>query len=151
MKSILNPELINSTSSTYINNFDKREKWTIVDIVIGEKELDANISIQLNPINDPSTFHLSFFSAMEFASQTQIIYMHHFAKLKKKTEEAWMIESSFESIKRINGFNSIHLYMNVTRIRCINNYLYCWATHRITDKADGLFVIKIKSIMRLPT
>ena len=77
MKSILTTELIDSTSSSYINNFDKREKWTIDDIAIDEKELHANVSIQLNPKNDPSTFHLSFFSAMEFASQAQIIYMHH--------------------------------------------------------------------------
>jgi hypothetical protein len=148
MKMKLNPEYIHSTSSIYINNPDQREKWNIDNLVIEDKSLDANISIQ--PNSSSTSFHLSFFSAMEFASQVQIIYKHHYAKLEKKTEEAWMIESSFESKKRIDEFQNIHLHMFVSRIRCINNYLYCWATHRISDNSEGLFLIKIKSVMKLP-
>lgn len=150
MNTILNPDFIKSTSSVYISNADKREKWAIKNIIIDNQSLEASISIKPLENNGNASFHLSFFSAMEFVSQLQIIYMHHYARLEKKTEEAWMIESSFESKKQIADFKNIHIKMNMTRIRSINKYLYCWATHHVTDSTGGLFLIKIKSVMKLP-
>jgi hypothetical protein len=142
--------VINSTSSSYISDFDKREKWIIDKVQILDHQLKGLVSIQESKNALRNDFHLSFFTAIEFASQLQIIFMHHHAKLNKKTEEVWMLESTFKSKNKITKTQSLFVDIKATKIKVIRNFFYCWATHKISDDVGGLFEIKIKAIMKLP-
>ena len=128
----------------------EREKWKIDQLNIEKNELQALVSIENLPIIDQDYFHLSFFTAIEFASQLQIIFMHQHARLNKKTEEVWMLESSFISKNKITKTQNLSVNMHAAKIKIIRNFFYCWATHHISDDVGGLFEIKIKAIIRLP-
>lgn len=149
MTKSLSNELINLISSSYIANRDERENWVIKKVSIGNDLLNASVCLSALSKEKIENFHLSFFTAMEFASQLQIIFMHDYLNLKKKTEEAWMIESSFSSKSKICTYDEIFVEMKASKMRIIKNYLYCRAEHRIFDLFDGLFIIKINSVMKV--
>lgn len=150
MRTIIHNDFIKSTSSSYISDIKRREVWQIDRLSIEENKLQGLISINNSSYIKQKVFHLSFFTALEFVSQIQIVFMHHHAKLIKKTEEVWMVESSFISRRKITKIQNLFVNMQATKIRIIRNYLYCWATHEILDDVGGLFEIKIKAVMKLP-
>lgn len=149
MKVTLTNQFIESTSSVYISDYERREKWNIDKVEIDGHHMRGFISLNLPKQVENNFFHLSFFTAMEFASQLQIIFMHQTANLSKKTNEAWMIESSFKTKNRITALKNILVTMEATKVRYLRDYLYCWATHQVSDGSGGLFEIKIKSVMKL--
>ncbi|OOZ38232.1 hypothetical protein [Solemya elarraichensis gill symbiont] len=141
--------VIERISSPYLDGDRKIEAWQIEQVDIEGDELNAIVSMSSYCVSDADTdgFHLSYITALEFVSQLQIIYMHVWAGLEKKTQEAWMVECRMKSHSPIRNPNAIKVHMTASRMRKRGDVYYCIADHRVTDDQGGLFEIWIKALM----
>lgn len=144
----LTPEQYKPISSSYFNEGRKQENWTLGDIVISGSNLStvASMTSTYTSPTDSNGFHLSVFTALEIASQLQIIYAHNWAKLDKKNKEGWMIECSNNISAPIRNKMKMDIEMKVEKIRKIGSNLFCIANYKISDDTGGLFELRIKAI-----
>ena len=144
----LTPPEYEAISSRYFNEGRKQESWVLGDIVISGSVLTTSASMfstYASP-TDESGFHLSVFTALEMASQVQIIYAHAWAGWTQKTKEGWMIECSNRISAPIRNPRHINLEMRVSSMRKIRENLFCIADYRLTDNTGGLFELRIKAL-----
>lgn len=136
-------------SSNYLSSGRSNESWQIDSISYNPAQLIAFISMKNAFLveSDQKKWHLPIFPIYEFTSQLQIIYLHLWAQLEKKTKEIWMIETNIRAIRPILSRDSIKVVVNKSRIRKTDKGIYCICDHIITDHDDGLINIKIKSFL----
>jgi hypothetical protein len=136
-------------SSPYLAGGRKLESWRIDEVTIDNKKLTAMVSMRSVYLSgtDSHGFHLSCITALEFVSQLQIIFMHVWAGIQKKTQEVWMIETNIKTIHPILNQDKINIEMQCEKIRKTGDKYYCTAHHKITDNQGGLFEIWIKALM----
>jgi hypothetical protein len=137
-------------SSNYLSEGRRAEEWLIDTMEFSNNHLIlATVSMKniFAPSDNAHQFHLPAYAAMEFVSQVQIIYMHLWSGCDKKTQEVWMLESRFKAESPILDKESIQIEMNVEKIKCLQNKIYCTAQHRVFDSRGGLFNIWIKAWM----
>ena len=87
--------------SPYLTQGRREEQWRIDGIEIDGSELRARVCMPSSFVSgtDGAGFHLTIFTALEFASQLMIIYAHVWAGLERKVREGWMVESSIRSVR----------------------------------------------------
>jgi hypothetical protein len=144
----LTPEQYKPISSSYFNEGRKQENWTLGDILISGNSLStvATMTSTYTSPTDSHGFHLSVFTALEIASQLQIIYAHTWADLSEKKKEGWMIECSNHYKSPIRNNMKMDIEMKVKKIRKIGSNLFCIADFKISDNTGGLFELHIKAI-----
>ena len=140
---------IKKLSSPYLDGERKKEEWVIEQVEINEDTLHGTVSMRDYCVSatDQDSFHLSYLTALEFVSQLQIIYMHVWAGLKEKNQEAWMAECKMQSHRPIRNPKTISVEMKALKIRQRGDAVYCTAEHRVSDDQGGLFEIWIKALM----
>jgi len=94
-------------------------------------------------------FHLSFITALEFTSQLAIVYLHHWAQLKDKTNEVWLVKSICEVGSPITNPDCIEVYMQVKSIRKFQGKVYANQEFFITDHNQGQMRIELTGLMEL--
>ncbi len=146
---VLSRDEIGSISSPYLAGGRKQESWQIDRVEVYANRLSGAVSMTqfVTSPTDQNEFHLSFLTALEFVSQLQIIYMHCWANLPRKTQEVWMVEHTLKSIRPIVNHELINVEMKVEKIRRAGEKQYCAATHQVSDDRGGLFEIWIKALM----
>jgi hypothetical protein len=145
----LDAELIKNTSSTYISIGRKQEEWVINDVKVNDQSLIGDISMTkfFSQHEMNQDFHLPVFAAIEFIAQLQIIFMHHWAGMSKKTREVWILESNFKALSPIKQAENIKVEIKIEKIKMIGDKIFCCATNHVTDKTGGHFKVWTKSIM----
>jgi hypothetical protein len=144
----LNPEEIDKISSVYLKTGRSQDIWEVTDVEIDNNILTARIRMRSYFISptDNAGFHLTMYPPIEFISQLMIIYVHVWAGLPEKTQEGWMIESSFSSKKAIRDPENIQVRMEVTSIRKIKDKIYIVAATKVFDQ-EGFFEAKMKCLL----
>ncbi len=147
-KRILSQEEIARISSVYLNEGRSQDVWEISHIEIEDNILTARIRMRSYFISptDQEGFHLTMYPPIEFLSQLMIIYVHVWAGLAEKTQEGWMIESSFSSKRAIRDPENIQVRMEVTSIRNIKGRIFVVAESQVFDQ-HGLFEAKMKCLL----
>lgn len=145
----LGPAEIEKISSHYLSEGLKQEAWKIDEVEVLGDRLTATVSMRSFYASDTDTrgFHLSFITALEFIAQLQIIYVHVWAGLQEKTQEAWLAETRIRSVHPIRDHGHMHVEMHVSSMRKRGAAFYCVANHRITDDQGGLFEIWLKGLV----
>ena len=135
-------------SSVYLNERGTHDVWEITHVEIEDRILTARVRMRsyFTSPTDPEGFHLPMYPPIEFISQLMIIYVHVWAGLTEKTQEGWMIESSFASKRAIRDPENIQVRMDVTSIRNVKGKIYIIAESKVFDQ-DGLFEARMKCIL----
>jgi len=137
-------------SSSYIDEGVKVDAWEILNINISGRLLKAEIgmvSYFVSP-TDPDGFHLTIFSTQEFLAQLANIYLHIAAGFKTKCRETWMRECAITSRKVIRNPEKIHVEMDFTSLKKIQDSVISMASCRVYDDQGGLFTARIKGLLR---
>jgi hypothetical protein len=148
-KKILSQEEIDRVSSVYLKNRGLHDSWEITGVEIEGRTLTAGIRMRsyFSSPTDQEGFHLAMYPPIEFISQLMIIYVHVWAGLHEKTQEGWMIESSFSSKRAIRDPENIKVRMDVTSIRKLKEKIYIIAESKVTDRNGGLFEAWMKCLL----
>ncbi len=96
---------------------------------------------------DPSGFHLTIFSTLEFLSQLTIIYAHVWAGYAEKSKEGWMIDSSITSKRAVRDPENIIVHMEVKSIKKIGDKMMAITQSRVSDDQGGLFEARLKGFL----
>lgn len=138
-------------SSNYLQNRSPKEKWSINEVIIDNKNnlCEAKVSMEkyLHSNTDNNQFHFTIFSALEIASQLMIIYAHKQYKIEKKIREGWMIESNTSIKNAIRDPKNIIFKMEVLKLKKLKDNLYCIANYTITDRFYGEMKIRLKGFL----
>jgi hypothetical protein len=136
-------------SSAYLAGGRRSERWQIDEATVTAEGLEASVSVPeiYLPPEAGNAFHLSVFTALEFVSQLQIVYMHVWAGLSEKTQEVWMTESRMKSGRAIFDREAIRVSLRVERIRRRGAAVICTAHHEVTDRHGGSMTFWIKAYM----
>jgi hypothetical protein len=145
----LTPSEIERISSPYLQEGRKQESWRIDEVEVDGDRLNAIVSMRsfYSSATDAEGFHLSYITALEFLSQLQIIYMHVWAGLAEKTQEAWMAECRMRAHRPLRNPNRMRAEMRAVSMRRRGQACYCIAEHTLTDDQGGLFEVWIKALM----
>lgn len=145
------PDDLRKTSSAYLAGGKKQEEWIIEDLFIDGETLKAIINMKsfYQPQPENIAFHLSFITALEFTSQLAIVYLHHWAQLKDKTNEVWLVKSICEVGSPITNPDCIEVYMQVKSIRKFQGKVYANQEFFITDHNQGQMRIELTGLMEL--
>ena len=141
---------ITALSSKYIDEGTKKDCWEILDMDISGPLVTARLrmtSFFVSP-TDPGGFHLTIFSTQEFLAQIANIYMHVMEGYTAKSRETWMRESSITSRSVIRNAESITVEMDVFGRKKVADSLICMAKARVFDDQGGLFVARLKGLLR---
>lgn len=149
LKIHLDPDEFSDLQSHYLHDGRKQESWRIGSIDIQNKKLKTTVTMTsiYKSDTDRNGFHLTIFSALEFASELMIIYAHAWAGFKQKSREGWMIESSTRNIRAIRDAEIIDIEMNVATMKKRGDNMICIADYRLTDSHNGLFEIRLKGFL----
>jgi len=137
-------------SSSYIDEGVKIDSWEILNINISGRLLKAEIgmvSYFVSP-TDPDGFHLTIFSTQEFLAQLANIYLHVIAGFTIKCRETWMRECAITSRKVIRNPERIFVEMDFSNHRKIQDTVITTAKCRVYDDKGGLFMAKMKGLLR---
>jgi hypothetical protein len=145
----LDPQALAPLLSAYLTKGRKDDCWRIDRVEIEGDRLLAEVSMSSTyaSASDPGGFHLTIFSALEFASQLMIIHAHVWAGLESKTREGWMVESTARAVRAIRDSQGIAVRMQVHQLRKRGEHLYCNADFTVTDSQGGLFEIGLKGFL----
>ena len=146
----LSPEEISALSSIYIDEGIKKEAWKIEEIKVDGNLLTARARMTdyfISP-TDPEGFHLSIFCTQEILSQLANIYLHLAAGLKTKSRESWMRECSFNYRNVIRDGENISIEMDFFKQKWVGGTLLAWADCQMKDGQDGLFIARLKGLLR---
>jgi hypothetical protein len=145
----LRPEEFKELLSPYLTEGRKQDSWRIDEIVVEEGRLEAEVSMRstFSSPTDVGGFHLTIFSALEFASQLLIIYGHWHEGYARKSREAWMVESNIRAVRAIRDPNRMQVRMDVHSLRRRGENYYCVAELQVTDEGGGLFEIVLKGFL----
>lgn len=140
---------IDRVSSAYLKKRGSHDIWEILQVEIEDRILTARIRMRSYFVSptDPEGFHLTMYPPIEFISQLMIIYVHVWAGLHEKTQEGWMIESSFSSKRAIRDPENIQVRMEVTSIKKIKDKIYIIADTKVSDPDGGLFAARMKCLL----
>jgi len=140
---------IKAISSHYLQEGRKQESWVIEWVEIDGERLSAKVAMtsRYQAPGGSHDFHLTIFSALEFASQLMIIHAHVWAGLAEKVREGWMVESTTRSVRAIRDPADIRVEMLVSRMRRRGEHLFCEASLNVTDSAGGLFELALKGFL----
>lgn len=140
---------IGKISSPYLDEGRKQESWRIDHIDIDDQRLSATVSMRSTFASDTDTkgFHLSFITALEFLSQLQIVYMHVWAGLSEKNQEAWVVECHVQARRPVRNPDCMSVDMRATSMRKRAGAYYCIAEHTITDDRGGEFSVRMKMLL----
>lgn len=135
--------------SPYLTQGRRDDTWQIDGVQIDGPTLQAQVSMRstFTSATDAGGFHLTVFTALEFASQLMIIYAHAWAGLERKLREGWMVESSTRSLRAIRSAQAIAVAMQVRSMRRRGEHLYCVADYVVSDDAGGRFEITLKGFL----
>ena len=141
---------IAALSSIYIDQRIKKEAWEIQAVTIDGNLVHAQARMTdyfISP-TDPEGFHLSIFCTQEILSQLANIYLHVAAGLETKCRESWMRECSFNYRNVIRDGENIRIEMDFHKQKWVGDTLLAWADCRMTDSKDGLFIARLKGLLR---
>jgi len=150
LKVQLGSDEIAALSSIYIDEGIKKEAWQLQEVNVDGNLLTARAhmtSYFISP-TDPEGFHLSIFCTQEILSQLANIYLHVAAGLKTKSRESWMRECSFNYRNVIRDGENIRIEMDFFKQKWVGDTLLAWADCRMTDSQDGLFIARLKGLLR---
>jgi len=146
----LDKKQVSDLSSQYIDEGVKKDSWEILDIEISGTLLKARLrmtSFFVSP-TDPGGFHLTIFSTQEFLAQVANIYLHILAGYTVKSRETWMRECAITSRSVIRNAENIVVEMEVVGQKKVGDSLVCTARCRVYDDQGGLFIARVKGLLR---
>lgn len=141
---------VSDLSSRYIEEGVKKDCWEILEINISDTVLKARLrmtSFFVSP-TDPGGFHLTIFSTQEFLAQLANIYLHVLAGYTEKSRETWMRECNITSRSAIRDPENIMVEMDFFGRKKLGDTFISMARCRVYDDQDGLFVAKLKGLLR---
>lgn len=149
-KQELSRDEIRRLSSVYIAEGIQKDSWEITAVTINDKHLSAAVRMASYAVSptDAGGFHLSIFTATEFVSQLNVIYLHHWAGYREKTLECWMIEMSASIAAVIRDPDKLRVELDVRAIRKLHGRIYIESVARVSD-GSGTFEVKTKAMASL--